>query len=440
MATNKTDLKKYFETGDKPTQTEYEELIDALRHVDTKLPITDIENLQNSLDSKTDATSFLNHINDLSIHGGGTGTGGSAMSGAEIKTAYEAETDTNAFTDIEKQQVAEGITHKTDTEIHVSSSDKTKWNNHLTEYSSGEILSSEMGDIYRIYNGSLYKYTGDFPNSNTFTTNNIKTELEETPTRWSDILSTFPAPEFVLTTPKSIVPLSTRNIQFNGSNLKKGTTVRFDSNNISINNYTYISDSSMLVNITSTSNTIESVDIYLNNGKEVKLTDQLSISLGEVYIPGSVDTIWEPENSQLTYSIGGVENITQNGVYSGYFGEVIPSSSDFSVKFRVAENWTQYSWMSISFSENKTDTQVYNNTPNYLKNNIEEGQRFFSLFSAHKWEYNDSIEIKRIGNTYELHINGVFKESTPITVTTDLYMFIYLARVNNIYDIELTIF
>jgi hypothetical protein len=122
--TSKTDLKKYFETGDKPTQTEYAELIDAFRHVDDKLAIADVESLQASLDSKAVAATLVNHINDESAHN-------NSMTGAEIKTAYESEANTNAFTDTEKQQVADGVTHRSDSEAHVTTTDKTTWNNKL---------------------------------------------------------------------------------------------------------------------------------------------------------------------------------------------------------------------------------------------------------------------------------------------------------------------
>jgi hypothetical protein len=118
------ELKQYFETGDKPNQDQYGELIDAFRHVDEKLPIADVESLQVSLDSKASTAALINHINDNSLHS-------ASMTGAEIKTAYEAEANTNAFTDVEKQQVADGVAHRADSAIHVTTGDKTAWNNKL---------------------------------------------------------------------------------------------------------------------------------------------------------------------------------------------------------------------------------------------------------------------------------------------------------------------
>jgi len=122
--TSKDNLKKYFETGDKPTQTEYAELINAMRHVDEKLPIADVETLQASLDSKATTAALLNHINDNSLHS-------ASMTGAEIKAAYEAEPDTNPFTNNEQQQIADGVMHRNDTGSHVSTTDRTNWDAKL---------------------------------------------------------------------------------------------------------------------------------------------------------------------------------------------------------------------------------------------------------------------------------------------------------------------
>ena len=43
MKRQKTTLKSYFETGDIPTQSQYENLIDSLRHLDDKIPLTDLD-------------------------------------------------------------------------------------------------------------------------------------------------------------------------------------------------------------------------------------------------------------------------------------------------------------------------------------------------------------------------------------------------------------
>lgn len=43
MKRNKSTLKSYFETGDKPSQSQYENLIDSLRHVDDKIPLSDLQ-------------------------------------------------------------------------------------------------------------------------------------------------------------------------------------------------------------------------------------------------------------------------------------------------------------------------------------------------------------------------------------------------------------
>ena len=187
--TSKEDLKKYFETGDIPTQEHYAELIDALRHEDGNVPIADVDGLQDLLDSKATTNALLNHINDNTVHESLN------LTGAEIKVAYEAEADTNAFTDLEQQQVADGITHRADSQIHVSTNDRTNWNNKFKQYQANETYTDGMGDIIRIYKGDIVM----FNNSRPFTSTDI--DLEMSQGSWTKLVAGAHTPEIVLVTP-----------------------------------------------------------------------------------------------------------------------------------------------------------------------------------------------------------------------------------------------
>lgn len=46
MATSKTVLKTYFETNDQPTQAQFSELVDAMRHVDESIVIRPAKGIQ----------------------------------------------------------------------------------------------------------------------------------------------------------------------------------------------------------------------------------------------------------------------------------------------------------------------------------------------------------------------------------------------------------
>ncbi len=225
MATSKENLKKYFETGDKPTQQQYAELIEALRHEDENIPITDVDGLQESLDSKATNQALLNHINDSTVHGGG-----SNISGADIKTAYEAETNTNAFTDTEKQQVADGVVHRLNLDTHTNPNEKTIWNNKISEWKT-ETLEEEAGVIYRLYGGNLYQFTGTFTNGE-FTTINIETELSES--KWKTVIVGVPKPSVKFVSPITVGQQQTYQVSVGGWGFDENTKIHIVSKNAGV--------------------------------------------------------------------------------------------------------------------------------------------------------------------------------------------------------------
>lgn len=60
---NKTVLKEYFETGDKPTQQQYWSLIDSLRHVHDKIPLSDLQ------EDVLSQAAFQSHLDDAMFNG-----------------------------------------------------------------------------------------------------------------------------------------------------------------------------------------------------------------------------------------------------------------------------------------------------------------------------------------------------------------------------------
>lgn len=336
MATNKTGLKKYFETGDKPTQTEYEELIDALRHVDDKLSISDTENLQSSLDSKATISTLLNHVNDTSIHGGGTG---SSMSGTEIKTAYEAETNTNAFTDVEKQQVAEGSTHIADLDSHTSSNEKIKWNNQITSWQANETFTDEMGTVIRIgTNNRLYTCLATRP----FTSIDLFSEAEEDPKKWQVLGASFPSVAVATISKLSIPPDSTLDIFITGAFMTPSTTITIDE--VTINNISFPKENNyqlMVVNVTAPSTYHTGLNITLNNGLPITLEEKFIISDGTVYTPDTIgDALFVINSGTITdleLSQGKVRNLNSTST-SEVVKVDLDITGDFEVEWEVTTN------------------------------------------------------------------------------------------------------
>ncbi len=432
----KDELKKYFETGDKPTQEEYAALIDALRHVDEKLPIADIESLQASLDSKANTATLLNHINDDSVHGGG-----SNLTGLQIKTAYEAEANTNAFTDAEKQSVADGLTHISNTDAHVTTNDRIKWDNTLKEYTEGEVLHLGFGEFFRLYNGSLYRYIGDFPEpDNTYTTNDLELESTETLPRWREVLSTYPAPEFVVISPKSVSPNTTRFIQVDASNLKQGTTLDLGEN-ITALSYQYVSENRMLVEI-------QSNGIYgdyfpkINNGTEVELVEKFSISDGEVFIPDTIGSLWEDTNNQIIYTVGGWESQVSGAKYIGRFSS-IPVDVDFSYVMKIHQTTNASSQMYFGFKNDPTNFTPNSSTDHFVRLFVDGDSDFNTIDN---WVPNGFLEVKRTivsgtsTATLEYLVNDVLQLSLTVNVTGVWYPHFYTYTTNKVSEIQLTIF
>ncbi len=435
MAQTKENLKKYFETGDKPTQAEYAELIDALRHVDDKLAIADVETLQATLDSKAAVATLMNHINDNDVHGAN-------ITGAEIKATYESEANTNAFTDVEKQHVADGVTHRADTDSHLSGTDKAKLNNQLSTYTVGEVLSPEMGNIFRIYNGGLYQYVGDFPIPGTFTTTDLPSELAEIPTRWIDVLSTFPPVEFASLSPSSIAPNTTRFIQLDAANIKLGTTLDFGPD-ITVVSYQYLSEKRMLVEIQSNGN-YGSVFPKINNGKEVSMVEAFGISDGDIYVPGSLETPWMNSHSEIIYDVGSWEAQVTGAKFIGYFSE-IPIDKDFVWSMRIHGTTDPNSQMYFGFKTDTSNTSPSSGNEGGFARLYVNNPAFTNPSTLIDWAGGSFLEIKRTklsasAAKIEYFVDGVLEYTLSSTnVTSAWHPYFYTYTINRVTELELKI-
>lgn len=270
MKRTKTILKSFFEKGDKPTEDQYEDLIDSLRHVDDNLSAVNVENLE-----------------------------------------Y----------------------HYNDTSIHTTSTEKAKWNNRLSEYSAGEVLSSETGTIMRIFNGSLYVYQGAFEGANsTFTCNDFNLEINEAPSRWKLMLSGAHTPEITLVTPLIVQRSALLTMVVKAKFFDNTSKVILEN----ISNITEILD---LANntITITFNSPDTLGMHdvtvTNKAGSVKHTQQLSVADDLEITPTTSDWVKEGAyTSELTINdnilFPNVEVFRNPGERAAIFQKEI-SSNDF---------------------------------------------------------------------------------------------------------------
>jgi hypothetical protein len=364
MATNKTDLKKYFQTGDKPTQTEYEQLIDAVRHVNDKLPIADVESLQGSLDAKAAAATLLNHINDDSVHGNQT------LDGADIKLAYEAEADTNAFTDSEKQQVADSEAHKNDSTVHVLESDKNLWKNKLSIWKQLEVLYTEMGEVYRIHNGSVYKFIGDYnqilDGKDTYTTTDFSQELIDN--KWKLLLAGVSTAHISSFSPEKIGANKSYEIFVTGWDFDRETEITLKNKTIEnpdliVTNLNVVSPNGLTF-FTTSNTTLDDYDIIVKTkaGTYVHPTT-LKIRTESVLYPTALNwTVHEGGASEIAFDSGVIRPNSLNQVRrTGYF-DAFEENEAFEVIFKFYYPAISGGTIStdVEFGINKGDNTTFN--------------------------------------------------------------------------------
>ena len=404
----------------------------------------------------TDIKSYLYDLDDTKWV-----EAGSVMEASEIKTLLFALNDTNNYSDTEKQKVAAAEAHIANGDVHTTTLEKAKTNaKKFAKYTANEKLVEVAGvDYLRFHNGNAYLYVGAFDEegNTSFTTTDIFTELTEDPPRWEAMIATFPPVEFAKVVPSSIQPTNTRDIQLNATNLTSYTTVRFTetgstvtTGKIVVNSYIFINQNTLIVNITSTSSSLEDFDVYVNNGIEVKITNTFSIKNGDVTVPETYGAYFEPKEigTPIKYSEGGLRifgSTNADGGYSGFYAPTITAANDFILKFRIVDSFEGQAYEPISgsgfhvaFHPNKTSQST--NTA-VLQFKIWGGIKQIDGFTgSNGFDYNDLLEFRRVGTDMLFYKNGVYVSTiTGLNTAVDWNSFFYIFKTIYVKDIELTI-
>ncbi len=218
------ELKSYFETGDRPTEEQFSDLIDSLHHKNGGLIIASksynattgdfsigfsdntsisftvpqnadidfINGLQDELDDKVDkadgyglsqndysdaekakVTAADTHVADSTLH-----VSASDRSNWDGKQDAEADKglSANDYSDAEKAKVTAGAAHVADDTLHVSANKDYIWSDKLKPYQANEEFSLNTGGTLRVLNNNVYKLTTDNENY-PFTSVDFDTEL-----------------------------------------------------------------------------------------------------------------------------------------------------------------------------------------------------------------------------------------------------------------------
>lgn len=140
-------LKTYFETGDRPTEGQFADLIDSFVHKNTGAAI-----VSKSYDETTGDFSIGFSDNTTISFNVPLSVGISFVEG--LQDALDNKVDkvtgkglsSNDYTNIEKEKVAENAVHRNTPEIHVSASDRENWDNKVDQEEGKGLSSNDYTD------------------------------------------------------------------------------------------------------------------------------------------------------------------------------------------------------------------------------------------------------------------------------------------------------
>lgn len=315
----------------------------------------------------------------------------------------------------------------------------SKLNNQIKVYTAGEVLKASMGEVLRIWNGGLFKYIGDYPTNNTFVCIGFDAELNEVPSRWLEMLSTHPPIEYGVVNPKSIAPNTIRWHQINGQNISVGSTADFGAN-IDVLDYQY-TYGQMLVKLQS-NGVISSIKPKVSNGKLIELVDDFSISIGEVFVPDAIGSLWENTDVNLLKTVGGIENQLSSSHFGGTFSQ-IPIDKDVVWGMRIHASTSVNSQLYFGFKSNKTDHAIGENSNDAPQFRLYPNVNKFSMpLTTINWTVGGYLEIKRVSTgvnsaDLEMYVDTVLVHTQAVNVTEVWYPYYFVLNLMKITEIEL---
>lgn len=231
------ELKSYFETGDRPTEEQFSDLIDSLYHknggllvasstyvpetgvftitfsdasevtftIPVNIGIDFVEGLQDALDLKVDKVAGKGlSANDYdAVEKAQVATNKSHVEDDDVhvtpalKAVWSAKQDAEAgkglsendYSNAEAAKVAAGVAHRDDANIHVSAFDRSFWGQKFREWILDEVFVEDGGNAYRMINNNIYELTVDLVDY-PFTSSDFDAELAAG--KWTPIIKTKP--------------------------------------------------------------------------------------------------------------------------------------------------------------------------------------------------------------------------------------------------------
>lgn len=398
-------IKNWFKAGAIPTQGQFSQTWDSFWHKEEKIPVTDIEGLQEVLDEKANTGTLQQHINDNDAHG--------------LAAKLALKTDVGHTHDInDVQGLASSLTA-----LQIKIDDKLKGNLKFEDYPSsrndGQLPTNKVLSTDEA--GNLKMYT----------------------------IATSPPPYLSELISGSYLPSNTGNFILRGAFFTPTMTVVIQGQ--TINYKTFISDNEMLVNVTT--GAAEGVfDVILNNGLVGYFPKKLLIFLGTLYQPGTND--WINRVEPVDFNQNEVLAKSYGNMGSGIWKKELDYTKNFRITFKFRK--TPLGPVPLSNQGHVPSIELLKVTDNSLAFGMKiifEGggyhkfitidETMFFYYTGNNNQINEfwdnpemnSFEYRKIGSNIYAYYNGVSQGIIPQTLTQNTRLRVS-AKYSDVFDIK----
>jgi hypothetical protein len=271
--------------------------------------------------------------------------------------------------------------------------------------------------------------------------------------RISNSLSVYPAPSLQYTTPLSLTPSSTAQLDLIGSFFTPQTIVSIEGQ--TVNSIEFINSSTLRLSVT-TSAIEGEYDITISNGTSIVFTDAFVVNLGEVFVPQVAE--WENIVNAADVSEGkNVKVSTYDANAYATWNKLLDRTKNFEIRFRFTvselgspqgyfqfmnvsllnasdlskklEYWIKYASNYVQFIAHENGTATQYVADQYLPNGTSSEYKFIN-----EVQY-QTYKIKHIGGVLYFYRNNTLKFTHAAVLTENVKLKIGV-KTTNISDIK----
>jgi hypothetical protein len=149
MKRQKTTLKSYFQTGDIPTQSQYENLIDSFRHLDDKVPLTDLDGMIAQVNVDNQFSSLQTFNNGAFFNGSTTIEQAEIQNGINVigLSSFENDTQFNGHIRLGYNKWLQSQYSVTDDELRLNANNAGGWDFYNQTQAEFADIRAKGGDF-----------------------------------------------------------------------------------------------------------------------------------------------------------------------------------------------------------------------------------------------------------------------------------------------------